>query len=325
MARAHLGLDNRIGRRLRLRDLQILSCVAEWGSMAKAAVHLGISQPSVSEAIANLEATLAVRLLDRSPRGVEPTVYAHALLKRGLVVFDELRQGIRDIEFLADPTTGEVRIGCSESMAAGLVPSIIDEFSREHLQVVFRLLDANTASLEFRELRERSVDLMIGRISRPLADDDINVEVLFDDPFFVVAGAKSRWARRRKIDLAELVDEPWILVEPDNVVYSLLAEAFRARGLAIPLARVSSNSIQIRMHLLATGRFLTLHAGSVLRHNAGRWSLKALPVDFGFQQLPVAIVTLKNRTLSPAAQRFIECARAVTNSMSFSSDAASFR
>src|SRR5215472_17175052 len=90
--------DNRIGRRLKLRDLHILSTVVQWGSMAKGAAHLGMSQPAVSEAIATLEDALRVRLLDRSPRGIEPTIYASALLKRGHVIFDELRQGLQDID-----------------------------------------------------------------------------------------------------------------------------------------------------------------------------------------------------------------------------------
>src|SRR5687768_6732201 len=122
--------ESRIGRRLKLRDLHILSAVVKWGSMAKAAAHLRISQPSVSEAIATLEVALRVRLLDRNPRGVEPTIYANALLKRGLVVFDELKKAIEDIEFLADPAVGDVRIGCPESLSAGLVPAIIDRLSR---------------------------------------------------------------------------------------------------------------------------------------------------------------------------------------------------
>src|SRR5215475_317367 len=126
MATSLQDWESRIGRRLKLRDLHILSTVVQWGSMAKGASHLGMSQPAVSEAIASLENALQVRLLDRSSRGVEATVYARALLKRGHVVFDELKQGIRDIEFLADPTVGEVRIGCPESMVAGFVPAIID-------------------------------------------------------------------------------------------------------------------------------------------------------------------------------------------------------
>src|SRR5688572_20598860 len=121
--------EERIGRRLKLRDIHILSAVVHWGSMGKAASHLAMSQPAVSEAIANLEAALCVRLLDRSRRGIEPTIYANALLKRGHVVFDELLQGIKGIEFLANPATGEVRIECPETLAAGLVPAVIDRLS----------------------------------------------------------------------------------------------------------------------------------------------------------------------------------------------------
>jgi DNA-binding transcriptional LysR family regulator len=299
-------LEDHIGRRLKLRQLYVLSTVVQWGSMAKAAARLAMSQPAVSEAIANLEATLQVRLLDRGPRGIEPTIYAQTLLKRGMVVFDELRQGIRDIEYLSDPTTGEVRVGCPESLAAGFVPAMIDGFSKRHPQVAFEVIDAGTTALEFRELRERRVDLIVGRISRSFRDDEINIESLFDDKLFVVASADSHWARRRKIAPAELVNEPWILAPSNNLVRLLFVEAFRAHGLEAPRAKVISNSMNVRMHLLASGRFLTFIAESLLRHNAKRWSLKALQVDLGMPQLPVAVATLKNRTLSPTVQLFIE-------------------
>src|ERR1700687_2993724 len=105
--------DDHIGRRLRLRDLRVFFAVVQWGSMAKAAAQFRVSQPAVSQVIADLEHTLAVKLLDRSSRGVAPTIYGRALLTRARAAFDELRQGIRDIEFLADPTSGEVQSGCS--------------------------------------------------------------------------------------------------------------------------------------------------------------------------------------------------------------------
>src|SRR5258708_6868964 len=130
MAIATWDWEGRIGRRVRLRDLHVLSAVVRWGSMAKAAPHLAMSQSAVSEAIANLEDALRVRLLDRSPQGVEPTIYAQALLKRGDVVFDELKQGIKDIEFLSDPTAGEVRIACPEILSAWLVPATIQRLFR---------------------------------------------------------------------------------------------------------------------------------------------------------------------------------------------------
>jgi DNA-binding transcriptional LysR family regulator len=315
MAMADLQWDSRIGRRLKLRDLHVLFAVVQWGSMAKAAAHLGMSQPAVSAAIASLEDALRVRLLDRGPRGVEPTIYAEALLKRGLVVFDELRQGIRDIEFLADPATGEVRVGCPESLVAGFLPAVIDRFSRRYPQVVVHVIHAQTALQEFRELRERSVDLMLGRIFKPVVDDELGVEILGDDEELAVAGARSPWARRRKIALAELRDEPWIAYPPNNILGAFMREAFRANGLEPPRESVTSFSMHVRMHLLATGRFLTILHGSVLRRHAKRWSLKALPVDLGIPRVPIAIFTLKNRTLSPVVRLFIEHARAVAKSM----------
>ncbi len=106
--------EDRIGRRLKLRDLHVYFAVVQCGSMAKAAVQLGVSQPTVSEIIADLEHTFGVRLLDRIARGVEPTIYGNALLKRGIAAFDELKQSTRDIAFLADPTVGELKIGCAE-------------------------------------------------------------------------------------------------------------------------------------------------------------------------------------------------------------------
>src|SRR5262245_7920067 len=207
MATSLQDWESRIGRRLKLRDLHILSTVVHWGSMAKGASHLGMSQPAVSEAIASLESTLRVRLVDRSPRGIEPTVYARALLKRGHIVFDELMEGIRDIEFLANPTVGEVRVGCPESMSAGFVPEVIDRLSRQYPQIAVHVITAQTGEQEFRELRERSVDLMLGRILKPVTDEEIATEILCKDTFRVVVDADSPWARRRKVTIAELANE----------------------------------------------------------------------------------------------------------------------
>lgn len=313
MPRATWDWESRIGRRVRLRDLHILSVVVRSGSMAKAASHLAMSQSSVSEAVANLEDALRVRLLDRSPHGIEPTIYANALLKRGHAVFDELRQGIRDIEFLAEPTEGEVRVACPELLSAGLLPATIDRLSRQYPKIVVRVLQADTTTLEFRELQERKVDLMLARIGKTFVDDDLDVEILFDDPHFVVAGERSPWARRRKITLAELVNEPWIF-PPNLVIQSLITEAFEAHGLQVPPESVSAASILLRNQLLATGRFLTMLPDSVLRYNAKQWSLKALPIDLRIKPLPIAIVTLKNRTLGPVVQLFIEELRAVAKS-----------
>ena len=301
--------DRRIDRRLKLRELQVLSAVVECGSMIKAGGQLGMSQPAVSAAVANLEATLGVRLLDRSPRGIEPTIYAQALLKRGRVAFDELRQGLRDIEFLLDPAVGEVRVGCPENMAAGFVPAVIDALSQRHPRVVVHVVTAQTGTQEFRELRERNVDVMLGRLFRPTVGDDIEVEVLGSDQFFVVAGAQSPWARRRRLSLTELIGERWVLNPSENVVGSYFADVFRHNGLGLPPRQVVSFSLDVRMHLLATGRYLTILSRTVMQYNSERWSLRRLPIDLLIPDMPIAAFTLKNRTTSPVVRLFIDHVR----------------
>ena len=304
----------RIDRRLKLRELQVLSTVVDSGSMVKATHLLGMSQPTVSAAIANLEMALGVRLLDRNPRGIEPTIYSKALLKRGRVAFDELRQGLRDIEFLLDPTSGEVRVGCPEATAAGFVPAVIDRLSQLHPLVVVHVVTAQTGTQEFRELRERNVDIMLGRLFRPTVDEDIGVEIVSRDRLFVVAASHSPWARRRKVSLADLIGEPWILYPSDNVVGSFSAAAFRRQGLELPPRQVVSFSLDVRMHLLATGRYLTLLGSQVLQYNSERWSLKRLPIDLGVLEMPFAIFTLKNRTLNPVAELFVAQVKALAKS-----------
>jgi DNA-binding transcriptional LysR family regulator len=301
--------DQRLGQRLKLRDLHVLTAVARWGSMAKAAAHISTSQSVVSEAIASLESALGVRLLDRTPRGVELTVYADALLKRGHVVFDELREGIKDIKALAGATAGEVRIACAEFLAAGLIMDTVDAFTRRYADTVCHVSEADVTSLDFHQLHRRDVDLMVTRVPNGFADDDLAIETLFDDPHLVVAGAKSPWAGRRNLTLADLADAPWI-VPPSPIVHAILAEAFEAQGLKMPTERVVSSFILMRNHLLATGRFVTLLPESTLRYNARQWALRDLPVKLSGKQQPIAIVSLKSRTVSPVVQLFIEQLRA---------------
>ena len=314
MAPGTTDWQSRLGRRLKLRDLHILAAVARWGSMAKAASQLAMSQPAVSESVANLEAALGVRLLDRRSRGVEPTVYARALLDRVDVVFDELGRAVEAIAFLADPNAGEVRVAAGDTFASGLLPATVDRLHRAHPRIAVRVVQPNVEALDFRELRERRVDLALARVPRPFADDDLDVEILFEDPHRVVVGLGSPWARRRKITLRDLVDEPWIFAS-NQVIRDLMAEAFQLRGLDAPRESVTASSILLRDRLLATGRFLTILPDSVLRYNGERWGVKALPIDLGVTPRCAAAVKLRNRTLAPVSALFLDHVRSASRAM----------
>jgi DNA-binding transcriptional LysR family regulator len=120
-----MQISDRIGRRIKLHDLHVLMAVVHAGSMRKAAAILHTTQSAVSRSIADLEQTIGAKLLDRSAQGIEPTRYGHALLKRGAAAFDELKQGVREIEFLSNPEAGELLIGSGSAFAEGFVLAVL--------------------------------------------------------------------------------------------------------------------------------------------------------------------------------------------------------
>jgi DNA-binding transcriptional LysR family regulator len=305
---------DRIGRRIRLRDLHILLAVAERGSMAKASSHLSISHPVVSKTISDLEQTLGVRLFDRNSQGVELTNYGRVLLECGVTVFDEMRQGLKRIEFLADPASGELRIGCPEITMAGLLPAIVERFSRRYPGIQLHVLLANTGMRQFQDLRERNIDLLIGRMPQPFVEDDLTAEILFDEPFLAVAGMQSHWARRQ-VRLDDLIGDPWVLPPYDSAPGSLILEIFRSGGLQPPQPSIVTLSVQLTVTLIAGGRFVGLLPSSVAQFSTKRAGLKILAVKLPVKRFAAGIITVKGRTASPLAELFIESAREIARSI----------
>ena len=307
--------ESLVGRRIKLRDLHILFAVVQSGSMAKAARGLGVSQPAVSEAVADLERALGVRLLDRHSHGVEPTIFGAALLKRSTAVFDELKQSVKDIEFLSDPTRGEVSVGCTDAVAATILPAIIHRFSQAYPHIVVYVNELPAPARRNNGLRERKNDLVLGRwvmpTPREAIDDDLDVEVLFNERIVVAAGTRSRWMGRRKIELPELIDEPWVLSPSNTWNYIGTAEAFRTFGLAMPRPRVIAASILLRAQMVATNQYISVFfKDSQLQPLINNYPLKVLPVELCAEPQPMVILTLKNRILSPVAEKFVEHVRA---------------
>jgi DNA-binding transcriptional LysR family regulator len=305
-----MGPVDRVERRLKLHDVRVLMSVVEAGSMAKAAQRLGTSQPAISRSIADLEHTLGVRLLERSAWGVAPTQYGEAILRRGVAVFDELRAGVQDIEFLADPTAGELRIACPEAIAAGPVLAVINRLTRRHPRIVFQVVTGNAPAIH-RALTERTVEVGIMRVMGRVDEELLRVETLFDDELLVAAGARNPLTRRRRIELAELVHERWVMPLHDSFATALAAEAFREQGLEPPVATVITPSQSLRNRLLVTGGFLTCIHGFALAVPNKFATIRPLPVAMPTARRPIAIFTLKKRVLSPLAESFIANIRSI--------------
>jgi len=301
-----------IGRRLKLRELEVFIAVVQRGSMARAAVDLGITQPSVSEIISNLEHATGAPLLERGPRGVTPTLYGEVLMRGGNAAIDDLRQSIREIQFLRSPGVGDVRVGCPETVAT-LMPPILKRLSQCYPGILVHLSDVVAPTLDLPQLRDRSLDLALIRYGGPMDQhpftDDLDVEVLLNDELVIVAGRNSRWARDRKIDLSKLAEARWILPPLNTSNSRTVFEAFRECGLDAPTVILVTFSQHLRTSMLDDANTVTVLPKSVLRFGADRSPIKALPINLPRHDFPLAIVTLKRRAMSPVAKLFVSHVR----------------
>jgi DNA-binding transcriptional LysR family regulator len=302
--------SDRVGSRLKLRDLRVFMAVANAGTMGRAAADLAVSQPVISKSIADLEDALGVRLFDRSRRGVELTSHGQSLRDSGIAVFDELRQSVTRLEALTDPTAGEIRIGTTVPLAAGLVSAALTRMAIQYPRMKFHVVEADLNTLRTRDLRARNIDFAVARLLEPLSGDEFAAEVLFHDPYVVVVGRNSKWARRRNVRLVELVNERWVF-PPIEPILALLRGAFDGAGLKLPRPDILTLSIQVHSNLLATGKFVSALPRSTLGWGADHLPFRALPIAMPTTFAPVAIVALRARNLSPAAKLFLDCLREV--------------
>jgi DNA-binding transcriptional LysR family regulator len=233
-----------------------------------------------------------------------------ALLDCGKVVFDELRQGLRHMAFLADPTVGEVKVGGNEPIIAGLVPAVFARLRDKYPGASVHVVQGSTSEQQQDALSQRRVDLVLARRPQSLLPS-INAEVLYSERSYVVASQSSRWAKRRKMTFAEIADQPWALPPPGTLVGEIFEQAFKEAGHVYPSRNVAFGQTHLHLTLVMTGQFLAIMLGSLLRLHADRFGIKRLPVEAPIPPWPVAIMTLKNRSLSPMVQRFIDNVRVV--------------
>lgn len=296
--------------RLRLQDLRVFILAIELGGMRKAANQLGISQPFVTQTIKKVEDTFGVPLFERTRSGIEPTIYGRALLKRGLVAFDELNQTVNDIKSLTDATTGEIRFSAPQGVGSVIFAEVVGEFieanpnASVHVSVEIGLQESLT------KLRKRYTDFVIGALPKPLNAnfevDDLKIDRVVDDEIVLVVGKDDPLLLKQKTpQLSELVDQRWILPPKGEWYHDMLVKLFKSEKLVLPSPSVVTSSAPVVAKLVRDGRYIAIRSRLFARYH-GLHELKcALPsAKFSW-----SIVTIKGRTLSPIVERFIGVSR----------------
>jgi DNA-binding transcriptional LysR family regulator len=226
---------------MKLHQLAALVSASESGSLRQAAEKLRLSQPALSRSIRELENELGVKLLERTPLGVEPTAYGKAVILRSKIVESELRQARDDIAHLRAATRGDLRIGATPVAAFSLLPTVLARLKKSRPQLQASVTDGMGSSL-YQQLRQGDFDFVFGRIDEDIDPHEFSTDVLFNDSLVVVARRDHPLAKARPAQKINWEKTEWILPSGDNPARTAFHKTFYARTGKAPRSTIDSNS-----------------------------------------------------------------------------------
>lgn len=300
---------------MELRDLEYFAVIAEHGHLGRAADALRMSQPALSKSLRRLEQIVEVKLVNRTPKGVELTAEGSMLLLRVRELRLSLRSVTREITEMSEGRAGHLKVGVgapvSEQLLSSAFATLLKDAPRTKL-----LVSISDGDLMFRALHNGELDVIVTYF-RP--SEGLVCEHLYDDEFVVCASANHRLAGRKDLTLAELVQERWALAEPTLISQHWLLDKFREAGFPPPRIAFESRSLALKQRMVACSDLLTFTSRSVFQQFASPSAVKTLPVKELIWPFTISVIYRKETSLSPAVCRFVEIIKATAKAMRVSS------
>jgi LysR family pca operon transcriptional activator len=297
-----------LDQRFRLHALRAIDAIETQLSLVKASAALGISQPSLTKALHDVEAMLEVRLFDRHPRGMRPTVAGTAVARAARRVLAELRRLEAELDQLASPGAGTVSLGALPVAATGVLPGVLSRLARTHPDIKIGLQQGRTEEL-LPTLAAGEIDLIVGRLYEPAMPDGFVREALWAEPLSILARAGHPVTRDGPPSVKMLREYALVLPTVTQRVGQEIEHLLFVLGLDAAASLRSSSYGLIREMLHDTDRLSIMPrmmmVGDLLR---GTLQVVALPIEA--PPRPAGLITAAGRVLPPACRTFVECLRA---------------
>jgi DNA-binding transcriptional LysR family regulator len=296
---------------MELRDLEYFAVIAEHCHLGRAADALRLSQPALSKSLRRLEQVLGVRLVNRTPKGVELTGEGSTLLLRIRELRLSLRSVAREIADLSDGRSGHLKVGVgsavSEQLLSTTFAALLNDAPRTKL-----LVSVSDNDLMFPSLRNGELDAIVNYF-RP--SEGLVSEHLYHDEYVVCASAGHRLANRKNLSLADMAQERWALGDPTLISQRWLLDRFREASLPPPRIAFESRSPTLKQRMVASSDLLTFTSRSVVRQFALDPAVAMLPIKELAWPFPISVIYRKETYLPPAVRRFVEIIKATAKAM----------
>lgn len=299
--------ENFLLGRLKLRQLRLLTAVAEEGTVLKGSQALNIAQPAATKSIKELEDALGVQLFERSSRGVTPTDFGQVMIKHAKLILTQLRHASEEMQSLDEGLSGRVFVGTLLAASPSLLPRSLAVLMARRPGIAITVTEGTIDRL-MPSLRTGDIDVVLGRLSEYREREGLQQELLYLDSISIVVRSGHSLTKRQDLKLADLVDQAWIMPPPQTSLRRQLDFAFRREGLEPPIDVIESISILTNHALLTATDMIAAMPHQVACVQAG---LEILPIAIEAASSRIGATTRANVTPSAAAEYFMEIVREI--------------
>lgn len=261
-------------RRIRLRHLEVLLAIARHRSLTAAARALGITQPAVSQWLADIEAAAGVRLFERG-QGLRPTPYAATILAHAERVLHDAQRAIDEVAAIRSGGFGRVRMGATQVATASLVPAAVLRLRAQAPGIELSLVEDTVARL-WAQFERNELDLLVTRLDVRALGSGLPHRRLFADRYRVVCGPNHPLAGRARLRWRDVARFPWLMPPPGTPLHDVLSASFAAAGIGLPPALLTSVSPAVNVALLRDTNALALQPTAMARRLQTKGELVAL-------------------------------------------------
>src|SRR5579862_8695078 len=301
-------LERWIARKFRLRHVELVAELYDTRSILKAAKRLNLTQPTVTKALQDVEATLGVALFTRSNRGLEPTPYGEIFARHAKIVLAQLRHAAEELENLRAGYSGKVTVGTLLAASASILPEAIALLKKERPGVAISVV-VGTYDILVPSLLVGDLDMVLGRMPEQGRSRALVYEEFYAEPICLVTRRGHPLTRRRRLGLKDLTNEAWLLPLPETSLRRQIERAFLEANVPLPKNVIESVSILTNRVLLRKSDCIGVMPYHVALDDVEHQLLSILPVKLKSIDSPVGAILRSPAELPPAAKALLECLR----------------
>lgn len=305
---SHTRIVERALTRLKLRQLRLLVAVGQHGNIQNAARELGISQPAATKMIQDLELDFEVKLLDRTNRGVVPTIFGDSLIRHGKLIFAQVSNAAQELDDLNEGNSGRVVVGTLHAASPTLLPAAVETLLKERPKVAIKIVEGTNEVL-MPALLSGEIDMVVGRLPSHRHRVKIDQERFFDERVLAVAGTQHPLAGAGPVSFEQLMPFGWILPTAETTLRRQADQYFIRQGQYVPGVAIESVSYLANRSLLRTHNFVGLMPAHVASLDIESGLLAQIDWAVPFGAGPVGVSHRGEHSLSPASTEFLKALR----------------